>query len=181
MNYRQAAYHVNVIQCVDRVWKKKKKRYSLSVLSVSLCIAPNNSKIFKIPSPQEIRSRKVRGTQTTGLSSLCSVWPPTPEIWDPGVVCAASWLSVEKREKKNQGGMLGPKRKLWTYTQSKGFSGSKARVKGCYSQCYWAITNYCCLKPSAQQLHVYIVLCYLRHHKDQAQLPQHSEVLSSVE
>ena len=65
-------------------------------------------------SPVKIRSREAGGMQTTGLSCYCPMWPPAPQIWDPGVVHAASHQG-KGRVLKYLVGILGPKIKLCTH------------------------------------------------------------------
>lgn len=105
INCRQSAYQVNAVQCVDRYRKKH-------TLCLSVSTLPSiNLKGLKFLTPVKVRKRKAGGTQATGLSCYCHMWPPVPHIWKPGLVRAASHQG-KGRVPKYLVGMLKPKREL---------------------------------------------------------------------
>lgn len=133
-------------------------------------------------SPVKIRSWEAGGMQTTRLSSYYPTCPPAPQIWDPAVVPTASrWW--KGRVLKYLVGTLGPERKLCVPVcgrqgllreqgERAGLLMSVVQGKGKLLSCE--------VLSIAQQLLIEL-LFYREDNKHEAQLPQHSEVLSNVE
>lgn len=108
INCRQAAHQVNAIQCVDRDWKK---RYSSVCLSAS-ALPPVTLKGFTfLWVLWKSRGGKQEGCRQLGSAVTVPMWSPAPEIWDLGVVHAASHQG-KGRVLMYLVSMLGPSRKL---------------------------------------------------------------------
>jgi len=128
---RQTTHQVNAVQHVHRHWKKR------HCLSACLCIAPSNAKrLYILLSPVKISSGEAGGTQTTGLSSYCSMWLPAPQIWDPGVVHAASHQGKRRVLKYLAAPWDLRESCVHVCVEGRGVSGSKGREQGyCGQQC----------------------------------------------